>query len=254
MNRLMAFYTDRNNVEPMFWSVTLMMMIFFCLVITVMALQGVWSDQFSACYGIMHDISGFVLFWVAKIISFTANLTFFAFLLVFFYNFTFFALRITSAGCLTFIALAVLLAFDFSFFASFITKQSCSAAGLAFFCLAILFMATLTLFTSPIPLQYNLSFLAFLIFLDYFKVAYLAIRTIAIFSMAVFVKFREGFNLFANSTSFAYDLLRHNLLQYSKLSFRAGQGLQSLFGSLYYISYEKNVKPFLQFPKESHYV
>lgn len=59
------------------------------------------------------------------------------------------------------------------------------------------------------------------------------------FPAFVFMELRKWFSLLAGIADSCYDLLRHNLLQYSKLLFRAGCRLRPAVGLSYYIG--KNV-------------
>ena len=110
-------------------------------------------------------------------------------------------------------------------FSTFIAMVVFSLDNLTLIALTITFLNDLELFRVGLLTT----------FLLFFK-AYFARTMKSIFSNMIFVELQYRFDLLAMRTSFGYDLLRHNLLQYSKLSFRAGQGLQSLFGSFYCIN------------------
>lgn len=53
----MAFYTNRNNVKPMFTFIALVMVIFFGRFGAIMALQRIWTRQFADFYSIINSIS-----------------------------------------------------------------------------------------------------------------------------------------------------------------------------------------------------
>lgn len=58
----MTSSTSRHNIKPILFGISFMMMIFFCLMIPIMALQGVGPWQYSRPNSIVCSISCFNMF------------------------------------------------------------------------------------------------------------------------------------------------------------------------------------------------
>lgn len=214
MKLLMTFFTNRNNIKPMFWFIALVVMILFSL-FTTQALQGIGARQFANCnsiiYGICCPSVNFTL--LASPITLLSNIIFSAFSVFFFPNFTFFALLISSLSSPAFSSFSItnsgLMINNFTFFTLVITKGGLSMHCFTTFCLTIFF--------------------------DILQKANFAIAFVCVFFALVFVKFRQRLDLFAFGTSFRYDLLRHNQLHNSWLCLEPVAGYASAVGSPYYI-------------------
>ena len=96
----MTFYTRRNNIQPMLFSIALVVVILFCLVGTVMTLHSIKLRQLPIPNGVIYSNSCLVLFWITRIILFSFSFPPFAlgvsFFISFFCNFTFLCFLITS--------------------------------------------------------------------------------------------------------------------------------------------------------------
>lgn len=106
--------TYRNNIQPMFWFIT-GMMILLCLFFTIMTLQSIRSRQF-ACYdSVIDSISSFYRFGMTITIFvgrfLTSNLTFFALSGSLLSSFTFSCLPVSFMDSLTLFALLILSSF-----------------------------------------------------------------------------------------------------------------------------------------------
>ena len=71
----MAFTTNRNNIELMFWFITKMVMILFCLFATSAPIM-TCREQFARFNGIIHFVSSFCLFGIVFAITFISLLAF----------------------------------------------------------------------------------------------------------------------------------------------------------------------------------
>lgn len=62
----MAFLTNRHNIEPMFWFVTVPMMILLSRFMAIITQLSNWARQFTYCYCVSHGIACFPAFRMAK--------------------------------------------------------------------------------------------------------------------------------------------------------------------------------------------
>ncbi len=171
----MTFYTNRNNIEPMFFGVTFPVMIFFGWVGTIMALQSIRMGQFAYANSVINSISSVDFRLVFLTVS--------AFAL-----YAFFSLEISCIAKIvnyfTLFRLAVFLVSFFTFIALFIFSVATGMYLSAFFGL-----------------------------LELFLVRFVAVFTKAlksIFCLSVFVVLRNWFNLLAMRATLCLNCLRHN--------------------------------------------
>lgn len=68
----MTIFTNRDYVKPMLRCIT-GMMVFFCLLWAIMALQSIGARHFASSNGVVHGISSFQLFWMMGIKAFFAD-------------------------------------------------------------------------------------------------------------------------------------------------------------------------------------
>ncbi len=94
----MATSTNRNNIKPMFRFISVPMMILLCLVVTVIALMEIRSEQFATFDSNTYCTYKFFIFRMAFLIAFLVAIvgssTFFSMLITLLSSFTFFALPI----------------------------------------------------------------------------------------------------------------------------------------------------------------
>ena len=128
MKLFMTILTSRNNVKPMFWFISFVMMILFCLQ-TARTFESFGFREFAVSYGLINGAPGFLLFGVFLVIT----------PLVCLLNiFPSFALAVTSLVCLTFFALVVLLQVCFVVFRLGIRfYASLTGNSKAIFCTAV---------------------------------------------------------------------------------------------------------------------
>ena len=69
----MAISTNRNNIKPMFWFITVPVMVLLCLCGTVMALQGIRTGQFADSDSLICAPSCFYVFGMPNTIMFVAD-------------------------------------------------------------------------------------------------------------------------------------------------------------------------------------
>lgn len=124
----------------------------------------------------------------------------------------------------------------------------------AFFALSILFNSSFAFFSLAMAIYSGFSLLAlpkcFLVNLILFTLvvcsfAGFTARLKSVFCRTVFIKFRDWFNSFACAASFCYDLLRHNLLQHSKLRLElitAHTVVGSFYNNRYMCLVNQNIK------------
>jgi len=121
----------------------------------------------------------------------------------------------------------------FGFFVCFFTFPALVVTFLGIFvflCLPMAFVGSFTLC--------GMSILSLIV-----RMASLAFNLISIFRSTVFIKFKGGFDLFTNITSFCYNWFSHNVLSLQKnVLVRAGCWHIPAVGSLYYTNSEKYVK------------
>ncbi len=172
VNLVMTFTTNRNNIKPVLFSITFVVMILCCLHFTITAFKraGMWHKTF-------FDFRPYICRC-----HFLSSIS-----------------TIRSSGL------------QYSFFAMLIPTSYCFTC----FCLAIF------------------SCVYFLIFCA----TWLARCSMFIFSSFCFIKTINGFNFFASTTSFCYDLLRHGFFLIKKLCLEPLQD-RFLCGSLYYTRVE----------------
>lgn len=178
----MAFYTYRNDIQPVFLCIAFMVMILFCLCRAVMTLKDIRSRQFASSNGIINSTNSFSLLGMPNKKSFITFSKCF---------FTFLCLAITKPGLLT---------NSFTLFALSVASLS----GLALLALLIMFFC-------------SLSFFCFVVFFGVLRPANFAITSEPAFTIWTFVKFRKQFDLFAFATSFRYDFGSHFRLLYRRL-------------------------------------
>ncbi len=124
-----------------------------------------------------------------------------------------------------------------------VTEHIPIMGNFAFSALVVAFISSLSFCALLVSLMASFIFLCLLISPTIEFVAVFAPAGIAILRGTSFVKLRNGFNLFASSAGFCYDWFSHLVLSLKKnYLVRAGQGLQSLFGSLHYCHIHGHVK------------
>ncbi len=197
----MTLLTNRFNIKPAFWLVT-MMMVLFCL-LTARALQGIWT-RYSVMADSMCDsifcLNPFRKFCVIpKRAAFLSSFISISSTIAFTMSFTLFALLILALSSLKFFALPMTFLGNFTFF-----------------CLIMAFVCSLTLFALSVSLCANLAS---------------PIKTI--FRPTVFAKLRSWLIFLALAASFCFSYFRHGFFLFKKLCFEPLQ-TQYLCGSLYY--------------------
>lgn len=204
----MAFYTNRNDIQPVFLCIALMMVILFCLCRAEMAWKDIGSGQFTISNGMIHSGYRFTAFGMTRII-------------LIFVGLAFFAAKITFLTCLTFCALGIT---SFSFF--------------AFFTLSIAISVSFAFFALPIALLRSFEFfglmVSFLILFVGLMSTYFAVALKPIFCGAGFAKFRKRFDFFAFATSFRHDFSSHFRLLYRRLWLEPIAPPIGVFGSFYF--------------------
>ena len=115
INITMARNTNRNNIKPMLFFVTVAMMVLLGLFGTVMALQGINSWQFASLRSGAHSTFCLLSIGISSVITFMSfnlnNSTFFALFILFLVGFEMFTfLLISFLGSLPFCCLFVLFA------------------------------------------------------------------------------------------------------------------------------------------------
>lgn len=107
----MTFYTDRNNVQPMFFGIAIVVVIILCLCWTVVALQGIGPRQFAISDSVINSIVSFSASRVSSVVFFkissSIDSTFFAVSITFLTDTAFLALSITFLNGLAFLGLTI---------------------------------------------------------------------------------------------------------------------------------------------------
>ncbi len=190
----MAFYTYRNDIQPVFLCIAFMVMILFCLCRAVMTLKDIRSRQSTGSDSIIHHVFSFKIFGMMRIISICSNnpnfSAFFALSIMFSYGFAFLALDI-----------ALLIAFISSF--------PLFALSIAFF-----------------------GFLTFFALLVFFVICQLA--SFAFISVFAKFRDWFNLRRIAMVTDFGYDLLSHNRLLLRRLRLEPAAGYAPALGSPYF--------------------
>ena len=187
----MAFYTNRNNIKPMVGRITFVVVILFCWIWAVMALQGIDFRQLTVFNSFNNSVMSFTLLRMMQMKLLygigTDSLKFFCLLVTFYGGLVFFSLAMTLMSCFAFFALVITSLYIFAFLALHIKFSR----SLIFFSLCMLIHAIST--------------------------TYFAIILMTIFVGATIMKFRKWFDCFAFGTFFGYDLLSHNRLLIRRL-------------------------------------
>jgi len=213
----MTTNTNRNNVKPMFWCITFMVMIVRRLVAT-RTLQRIGSRQSTNTNCAINSTCSFFIdvIWVSIMKAFCrspkSRFSFFALAITLYCGFTFFAFPI-SFSIISLIDFAFLSLSMFLFF------------GLVFYALFVAFYCSFTLFT-----------LSIIFFTSFARAA------MPVFMIFVFAKFRNGFDFFAFGTSFRYDLFSHFRLLTRRFWLEPYARPVRVSGSLYYNTIKKKGK------------
>ena len=197
----MTINTNRNNVKPMLMKIT-PVVVFLCLIGTVVALQGIDLRQLASRYSIVHSTLCLTSSRMTNAVSFLADSI---------NGFAFLASSIMLKSNFILLLLAVLLEINFAF----ITLTVAFKSGFTTFCLAICFAV--------------------------FQVAKFTLSVMSIFTIWMFIKICKWFCLFANPAGFCFNWFRHNQLLSSWYCLEPLQ-TQYLCGLLYYTERENDVK------------
>ena len=195
--------TQRDNIKPVLAGITGMMVML--RLFTAGALQVVGMGQFTAFNSTLYGSLGGIFNEVCFSVFFLSYLTSFAIAVSFACSFIFIAFLITFLPNFVFICLAMFFktCFNTKWIFFIISPYSVPTCLFTIFCLRAFFK---TLFT---------------------------LIAVIIFASWTYRKIRDILYLFANKTSFCYDLLRHGFLQHRKLCLRAGRRLRPAVGSFH---------------------
>ena len=243
IDMFMTRQTYRNNIKPLFFGVTFMVMILFCAIITVGAFKCCWVWYFPSYYSISNGHSCFeshrisllssgalsfcsLLAYHALIMSFTGGFTFFCFEIYFvsFFmkSFAFWTLSIFFSAICALILQTIQIRTAFSEFRKWFYKFTMRTL----FAFKLAFQNKFGVFTTVNSFSWaklfklistaGLSVCLFSFFCMYISSAnrvftYLTSTAIAIFMISVLVKFRERFDLFAFGALLGYDGRIHNV-------------------------------------------
>ncbi len=196
MNIFMTRNTSRNNIKPMLWFVTFMVMILLCLMITVIAFQSLRMEQFASTNRVIDSIMGFCHFGMS---SFNSDIS----------SSALFALIVTLCACFSFFSFTVLAdIFAMNLFAVFSFIVFLVIQSFIFFVFLGLLPLPFAIFTATIK---------------------------AVFPASVLIKFRCRFDLFAHPAIFCYDSLRHGFLHIRKSCLEPVARYILAVGSFHYI-------------------
>jgi len=135
----MAFTTNRNNIELMFWFITKMVMILFCLFATSAPIM-TCREQFACTNSAIDFASSFCLFGIVFAIMFVCLLAFFGLIMSFACLFAFVGLEVLLLVLFVFFGLGISLSALFVFFALFILPFTVFAIRLQTITVGMVFM------------------------------------------------------------------------------------------------------------------
>ena len=125
----MALYTNRQDIKPMLFGITFMMMIMLGW-FTARTLQRIDGWQLTVFNGYQHSCTSFDSFRVILLIAFFGGLTFITLVMTFTSNLTSFALFVVLSSGPTLLTLFVVLLIGFVFFAFSILQTTFFATRL----------------------------------------------------------------------------------------------------------------------------
>lgn len=201
----MAFNTHRDNIEPMFWCIAFVMVVFLCSFSTF-AFESIWTRQVST-----SDSNHYGSFSFSSL-----RIPFYPFLSG---GFAFYGLLIPPEAYLARIRLEVLF------------YPSLAVVGLAVFPLRLVFISFSSFALGIFTAAFAMNFFAHFGLL----VKFLANRTRGLPSIScpsILPKFRKWFNFLASAALLRYGSFRHNQFPKNWLCFEPPQG-RSLCGFLY---------------------
>lgn len=186
---------SRNNIEPVFWFVTVPVMILLGLIVAIITLQSFRIRQLACNNGIAYGHSGLCPFRITSTATPTKNLSFFGMTEFLSRNFYTFWITTTVTSCFP-------PAGNFSFFG----LQISSLRHLKTFASRISFCSDFIFFTLAMTFSSRLRFWGFRVNL----ITHFTGRVMSVFRSLPFVKFRNWFDLLALRTGLLYDYIRHN--------------------------------------------
>ena len=221
----MTRYTNRNDIKPMFFGVSFVVVVMLCLV-TTGTLQGISTSQLATFNSTFYSSFGIGLIPIFLSIPFLCYFTSLAFS-IFFAN-SFIIIRILMAFLLY--AIFVCLAISF---------KSCFDSKRMF--LAVFLGSDATCFFTFSRLLSRFSD-TYIILMFVLTLTLLTLVTMPIRTIFAFRKFRNRFWFFANTADFRYNFFRHGLFPYKRLLLGPIVGYTPVVGSLYYNTERGGVK------------
>ena len=70
MNHTMALNTDWNNIKSFFFSIPIMMVVLFCVFVTVYTFKSRGMGNFPSLNGLIHSITSAIFFWMTVSLRF----------------------------------------------------------------------------------------------------------------------------------------------------------------------------------------
>jgi hypothetical protein len=257
MSIRVAYKADWNDIKPMGFIVSVMVMIILCL-IAAEAQQETWMNKPSSPNGRMNCASGLELSFATNTIALATHSSFFRPSIPGLSGFSLSALLVAGAAVLS---------IQSAFFRFWVTAKKLVTLGRIF----------VTVIPSPPPYfvffcslvsassfaKVLLALLGLSIFLNALVMADFAPIVISVFRTRIFIELRERFTLLASAALLRYDMLRHNRFSLNGQRLCLGPIGSTLLpvGSPYFIELKRIVKPgyiisiaALNVAKESHHV